>query len=328
VTGLNPREAIVHAVKKLIPLGAVLASVIGVIGAAAAPASAAPVYAKNGNYQFASYTPATSGNFIVSNKPLSYSDAAQSLGANGVNLSASGGGDSGVIVPLGHLSSLFNDGTYVPPAIVGNNLEGYNLYFDTSADSTYFGWAQDGSIDPYIMTSLNHDTAASMGQVNNDNDQADFTTFASEPGASDLNGTLTGTMTMQQVRAAYANAGRDPLVWAWIGVGDGATTGPGYVTSVNGNSLVSTYAAPVTGLKVTPGYTSLTATWKGSSGATGYQVKVTQHNGSVTIASPPAVTGTSIRIGHLKAKNTYAVKVLALPAAPGQKPVTVYTTTR
>jgi len=55
---------------------------------------------------------------------------------------------------------------------------------------------------------------------------------------------------------------------------------------------------------------------------------VTQHNGSVTIASPPPVTGTSIRIGHLKVKNTYAVKVLALPAAPGQKAATVYTTTK
>ena len=40
------------------------------------------------------------------------------------------------------------------------------------------------------------------------------------------------------------------------------------------------------------------------------------------------VTGTSCRIGHLKAKNAYAVKVLALPAAPGQKPTTAYTTTK
>ena len=92
-------------------------------------------------------------------------------------------------------------------------------------------------------------------------------------------------------------------------------------------NLVSTYAAPVTGLKVTPGYTSLTATWKASSAAQTYQVTVTQHNGSV-IAGKATVTGTSCRIGHLKAKNTYAVKVLAQPAAPGQKPTTAYTTTK
>ena len=138
-------------------------------------------------------------------------------------------------------------------------------------------------------------------------------------------------MSMADVQQAFTNrtdgGPTNPQVWAWIGVQttpDQTAT----ITSVNGTNLVSTYAAPVTGLKVTPGYTSLTATWKASSGATGYQVKVTQHNGSVTIASPPPVTGTSIRIGHLKAKNTYAVKVLALPAAPGQKAATVYTTTK
>ena len=86
-------------------------------------------------------------------------------------------------------------------------------------------------------------------------------------------------------------------------------------------------AAPVTGLTVTPGYTSLTATWKPSSGATSYQVTVTQHNGSVTAGSA-TVTGTSARIGNLTSKTTYAVKVLAQPAAPGQKPTVVYATTK
>ena len=315
-----------HIVKKLIPLGAVAATLMGIVWAAAAPASAATVYAKNGTYQFASYTPATSGDFIVSNKPLPYSDASQSLGANGANLNASGSGDSGVIVPLGHLSSLFNDSNYVPPAIVGSNLEGYNLYFDTSGDGTYFGWAQNGSTDPYILTGFNGDTAASLGPVNNTSDQADFTTFGGDQGSSDLNGTLTGQMTMEKVRAAYADAGRDPLVWAWIGLGDGTTTGPGYVTSVNGKYLVS-YAAPVTGLKATPGYTSVTATWKASKGAQSYQVTVTRHNGTVVRGSA-TVTGTSCRIGNLKPTSAYDVKVLAQPAAPGQKPVTVTITTK
>ena len=90
---------------------------------------------------------------------------------------------------------------------------------------------------------------------------------------------------------------------------------------------VSTYAAPVTGLKVTPAYTSLTATWNPSSGATKYQVTVTQHHGSVTVGSA-TVTGTSARIGNLTPKNTYAVKVLAQPAAPGQKATVVYSTTK
>lgn len=315
-----------HIVKKLIPLGAAAATLMGIVWAAAAPASAATVYAKNGTYQFASYTPVNSNHFVVSNKPLSYPDASQSLGANGANLNASGGGDSGVIVPLGHLSSLFNDNKYIPPAIAGSNLEGYNLYFDTSADGSYFGWAQNGSVDPYILNDFNGDTAASLGPVNNTSDQADFTTFSGYQGSSNLNGTLTGQMTMEKVRAAYADAGRDPLVWAWIGLGDGATTGPGYVTSVNGKYLVS-YAAPVTGLKATPGYTSVTATWKASKGAQSYQVTVTRHNGTVVRGSA-TVTGTSCRIGNLKPRGAYDVKVLAQPAAPGQKPATVTTTTK
>ena len=317
-----------HIAKKLIPLGAVAASLVGVVWAAAAPASAATAYAKNGTYQFASYTPVNSNHFVVSNKPLSYPDASQSLGANGANLNASGSGDSGVIAPLGHLSGLFNDKNYVPPAIVGNNLEGYNLYFDTNGDGTYLGWPQNGSVDPYILNDYNGDTAASMGPVNNNNDQANFTTFAGGQGASDLNGTLKGAMTMEQVRAAFADAGRDPLVWAWIGLGDGVTTGPGYVTSVNGKYLVS-YAAPVTGLKATPGYTSVTATWNASKGAQSYQVTVTRRGSSVPRGTSPAtVTGTSCRIGMLKQGSTYVVKVLAQPAAPGQKPTTVIFTTK
>ena len=96
---------------------------------------------------------------------------------------------------------------------------------------------------------------------------------------------------------------------------------------MNGNNLVSTYAAPVTGLKVTPGYTSLTATWKASSPAPagGYQVTVTSHQAVVTTVK---VTGTSYRLGHLKQKTSYGVHVLALPQAPGQKATTAYVTTK
>jgi len=86
-----------------------------------------------------------------------------------------------------------------------------------------------------------------------------------------------------------------------------------------------TYAAAVTGLKVTPGYTSLTATWKASSGATSYQVTVTSHQAKI---AQTTVTGTSYRLGHLKQKTSYGVHVLAQPAAPGQKATTVYVTTK
>jgi len=178
------------------------------------------------------------------------------------------------------------------------------------------------------------DSAASMGQVNTGGDQANFTTFAGQQGASDLNGTLANQMNMEAVQQAFANrtdpGTTDPEVWAWIGV----QTTPDQtanITSVNENgdilNLVSTYAAPVTGLKVTPGYTSLTATWKPSSAATSYTVQMTQHNGA-TLIGQATVTGTTCRIGHLKAKNTYAVKVLAQPAAPGQKATVAYTTTK
>ena len=318
-----------HIVKKLIPLCAVAASLTGVI-LAAGPASAAPVYAKGGNYQFASnYTDGTSTPFLVSNSPFTNQDTSQSLGANGVTLSATGPNyaSSGVIVDLGKLSTLFDSsGNFVPPHVSGTGVDFpqvlYNLYFDTNGDGHYFGW---GSHDPYSYTSMNNDSAASMGPVNNTSDQADFTTFAGQPGANDLNGTLKGQMNMENVQKAFGTT--DPEVWAWIGV----QTTPDQnatITSVNGHNLVSTYAAPVTGLKVTPGYTSLTATWKPSSAATGYTVTVTQHNGSVTIGSPVTVTGTTCRIGHLKAKNTYAVKVMAQPAAPDQKAAVIYTTTK
>jgi hypothetical protein len=323
----------VHIVKKLIPLCAVAASLTGVI-LAAGPASAAPVYAKSSTYQFAAnYTDGTSTPFLVSNSPFSYSDASQSLGANGVTLSAKGSGyaSSGVIVDLGKLSNLFDStGNYVAPAVTGTGTNFpkvlHNLYFDTNGNGTYFGW---GSHDPYSYTAMNGDNAAAMGDVNSTGSTADFSNFggqASTPGGP----ALAGTMSMTDVKNAFANrtdgGTTNPEVWAWIGVQttpDQTAT----ITAVNGHNLVSTYAAPVTGLKVTPGYTSLTATWKPSSAATSYTVQVTQHNGA-TLVGQATVTGTTCRIGHLKAKNTYAVKVLAQPAAPGQKATVAYTTTK
>jgi hypothetical protein len=60
----------VHLIKRLLPLTVVLAALAGAVWAAA-PASAAPVYAKNGSYQFASnYTDGSSTPFLVSNSPF------------------------------------------------------------------------------------------------------------------------------------------------------------------------------------------------------------------------------------------------------------------
>ena len=323
--------------KKLIPLCAAAATLTGVVWAAAAPASAAPVYAKNPAYpyQFASnYMQSGTDTWMLSNSPFSYSDTSQSLGAGGVTLSATGPSyaSSGVIVDLGHLNDLFDSsGNYVPPQVTGTGPNFpkvlYNLFFDTNGDGHYFGW--DGSHDPYSYTGMNGDNAAAMGQVNSNGDAADFSNWSGQ-GSTPGGPVLGGTMTMEDVQKAFAartdGLTTNPEVWAWIGVQttpDQTAT----ITSVNNNPLVSTFAAPVTGLKVTPGFTSLTATWNASSAATGYKVTVTQHNGSF-IAGQATVTGTTCRIGHLKANNTYAVKVIAQNAPLGQKPAVVYTTTK
>lgn len=94
-----------------------------------------------------------------------------------------------------------------------------------------------------------------------------------------------------------------------------------------GGCVMAPAAAPVTGLTVTAKYTNLSATWKASRGATGYQVTVTTHKGTVTVASA-MVTGTSYGAGHLKENTSYAIHVQAVPAAPGQKPATGYVTTK
>ena len=307
-----------HIAKKLIPLCAVAASLTGVI-LAAGPASAAPVYAKNPAipYQFASNTgaPGLSGSndtyWRVSDNPLSYPQASQSLGANGVGLSVTpdstapytGYADSGVIVPLGTIDSsglLASDGSLNLPDWAGTSNVKVNIYFDTNGDGQPFAFNSDG-----VYSGTNGDSYAITG-----NQPVPAPTVTQDENTAQGNGTH---------------------IWAWFGLAS-STAGQnstGYVSSVNNQPLVSTsgYAAPVTGLKVTPAYTSLTATWKPSNGATKYQVTVTQHNGTVTVGGA-TVTGTTCRIGHLKAKNTYAVKVIAQPQAPGQKAAVVYTTTK
>lgn len=212
-------------------------------------ASAATTYTKNGTYQFAASSSTVNASNEISNTPLGYTDASEALTASGVQITLTGGADAGVVVPLGRLNSLFNaDGKFVPPAIVGSNLEGYNLYFDTSASDTYLGYPggsatylDQGSGDspPYGGTNK-----AAMGAINNTSDTASFDTVWAGQNDSVIPAG-TGTLTMEQVHHLFKsnpNGDTNPLVWAWIGAGDGVTNNavPSYVTSVDGTSLVTT----------------------------------------------------------------------------------------
>lgn len=216
-------------------------------------ANAAPVttYTQNGDYQFAASSASVSASNEFSNATLvDYPDISQVLGANGVELSAGPGADAGVVVPLGRLRDLYNkDGQFVAPTIVGSGLEGYNLYVDTSASDTYLGFPGGDSVfldhgendtpNPYDGTNK-----LAMGAVNNTNAAAIGVdcTWAGQNATVIPAGTC--AITMAQVKADFASnpdGDTNPLVWAWIGVGDAkSATQTGYVTSVDGVNLVNT----------------------------------------------------------------------------------------
>jgi hypothetical protein len=324
-----------HLPRKLaIPAATALAAALVPIAASAPSASASAIYTKNGTYQFASNTD-TSGSsvFRISNSAFSYSDSSQSLGASGVGLSitpdqTSGYADSGVIVDLGDLDSLFScpggNCTYNPPAIVGSSDVAYNLYFDTDGNGGYLAFSSNG-----VYAGPAGDNIADLGAAGS----ASASFQAGQQGNGTFAQSFAGqTETMQDVLGAFnarSDGGtKDPEVWAWIGI-SGSSAETGYVTSVDGTPLVTEVPAvnPVTGLKATAMYTNLTATWKAAKGATKYQVTVTTHKGSVTVAKA-TVPGLSYKAGHLKEKTSYAVHVLAEPAATGAKPATVYVTTK
>jgi hypothetical protein len=234
-------------------------------------------YAQNGAYQFATSSGTVSASNEISNAPLDYADAGQSLGANGVNLYSTGGAgsDAGIIVPLGRLRSLFNaDGKFVPPVIKGHNLEGYNLYFDTNGSDTYLGFPGGNAV--YLDKGAGDTPAydgtnkAAMGAINNPNDAASFDTVWAGQNPTVIPAG-TGTITMEQVKADFAHnpdGDTNPLVWAWIGVGDGVTGPHGYVTSVDGVALVNTVTPP-------PACTGITGNSQANSTApTGLAAKV------------------------------------------------------
>jgi hypothetical protein len=252
----------------------------------------------------------------VSNSPFSGNTSSQSLGSNGVNLSITpsdsapdqGWAGSGIVVPLGTVNSsgLLNGGgldalSYQGAVSSGSLVADY--IFDTNGDGQLFDLSHGttGLLEGY--GAYPHDTVASATQT-------------VSPGAltADENPT----------------EGGNTLLWAWISISNGSVGAntTGYVTSVNGDQLTELSAAPVQNLKATAKYTNLTASWQpGCGGDQSYQVTVTAHSGSVTVASA-TVTSTSFRVGGLHRNTRYSVHVLAEPAAPGQQPVTVRVTTK
>ena len=213
------------------------------------PASAAthhpgPAYVKadvNGQaWQFDTDNPLAPslGANYYSNTPVRNADGSESLGRNGVNLRNTGAsGDSGVVVYLGHVDSL----TSLTPAVTGHGLEGsVNLYVGTSGGSEYFGAAGFPYAD--LDGNLHGDVKFSV---------AGGATSTAELGGYTGESTLftPGTSyTLAQIKsviAARIDGGvKNPMVWAWIGVGDVAGVSRGYVTSVDGQNLVSS-PAPV-----------------------------------------------------------------------------------
>jgi hypothetical protein len=222
----------------------------GVANAATTSAS----YTQNGSYQFASDTydyNGTTGDYIVNDSPESHSDSGQSLGSDGVDLSiepsTSGYSDSGIIVPLGTLSSLFNSaGAYVGPKIAGSSNLGANFYFGTNGSTTSSGTLNGSD----VLTGADGDSYASVGVSGT---TADFSTFAGYSGTGTLFTDLSGSVSMPAVAADYKTEDGyegvktdDPEVWAWIGIsGNAAETG--HVTSVNGADLVNSPTYTATG---------------------------------------------------------------------------------
>jgi hypothetical protein len=234
--------------KWLAGAGAALAAGL-VLSAAGVGTAHAATYTKNGNYQFASdtYDFASGGSYVVTGKPQSHTDSSQTLAADGVDLAtkpgSAGYADSGVIVKLGRLGTLFgSNGAYVAPQIVGSADLGVNFYFGTNGSTTSFGSLNAS----HVLTSAAGNNYASAGPASGGLGSADFGTFSSYPGTNTAFTQLgSNTLTMAQVRAAYKaeypNEGvntPNPEVWAWIGI-SGATAQTGFVTSVDGKDLVT-----------------------------------------------------------------------------------------
>jgi len=224
---------IVRGIAAVAVAAGVAAVSAGAASAASSPAGtkALPVkYVKFGSYQFASNNGVT---WRLGGSPVVTPEASQSFGSGGVTLSIApdqGGpyADSGVIVPLGHLSGLFSNGSYVAPKIVASANTSVNYYFDTDGNGGFLSFSSN---DVYVGPA--GDNLASIS-----GDNADFSTFSQ--GNSSLG--LTGSMTMEQVLAAFQGrtdgGTTDPEVWAWIGI-SGSSQATATVTSVDGRPLTA-----------------------------------------------------------------------------------------
>jgi hypothetical protein len=232
---------------------AALACTGAVMAAGAASASTTTYHVKasttNGAWQYDTDDPITGAN-DYSNSPVNTADSSEYISASGAVCmrSTSPSGDAGIVVPLGHLNDLFNaSDVYQPPVLVksGDVETSYNLYIDTSGNDFYFGSA---SGFPYVD---------SGGNLQGDNKfSVPFgSSTTSELGGYTDQGTLGGafvpsdTYTLQAIQTDYqdnsAGAPRNPMVWAWFGVGDTSGVQFGCISSVNGQALSSSQTLTV-----------------------------------------------------------------------------------
>lgn len=210
----------------------------GLDGLGAASAATAPATAvKHGSYDFASNNGST---WRVSASPVVTPEASQSLSASdGVDLSVAPSAtakyaDSGVIVDLGTLDSLFKSGTYVPPVIKGSANLAYNLYFDTDGNGGFLAFNSAGT---YVGPA--GDNIADFGALG-----SSVPSFnPGQQGSGTLAQEVAAAKTMTQVLDVYTKAGADPEVWAWAGIDANSGTLSGNVTSVDGVALTSAVPA-------------------------------------------------------------------------------------
>lgn len=323
----RPSHAKPSALVKFAARGGVIAGAAALAAATAgslAPvaANAATTYTENGSYQFASNE--ANGNWQMSDSPISDSAGSESLGANGVTLTASGDnasnyGTAEIVVNLGPLSKLYDSsGNFQAPSVKttdGSAATYTNYYVDANGDHEPLSFSYNGAV---------------YEGPGGDNL---FTLDGS--GDADLNGwqqgndLITQGMTMQQVEQAYqgrTGGTTDPTVWAAIGVqSTDASTVTATVASVNGTDLVNAVtppppagskpAAPPKGVTVT----NVTAhgvafKWNPDAGATAYQIILTDNTGRQVYAKQEKATslgiGSGLRSGinyriHVRAGNKY-----------------------
>lgn len=251
----------VNIPKRALAIAAAAIAACGLAFGVSGTAHAATV-TQHGSYTFNSDSPNVfGGDNAIRATPFSansvFPDASESLTASGVALSATGEADAGIIYPLGRLSSLFDaNGQFVPPVIDGTGLANYNLYFDTNGDSTYFGYP--GGSATYTYSAFDGDNKCALGPVNG------AAPVVSCDGTWAGNNAVTTAIpdtpanepyTMLQIKnffAANTTGDTDPLVWAWIGIGDNASgTVTGTIASVDGSPLVTVTTSPPAAATVT-----------------------------------------------------------------------------